>query len=204
MEQGKVFRFGVRTAMAMAMLAVCASGAPSQGIKGGDVLPPDQSMLSAAAGATAVFNSGGSSLPAVQYQILAGGAGDYTVNAGTLLYVPIFFADDSPPMAVPGFPRNLNDKHAVADYLIASIDAFAGVNDVVATFVEVDGQTTILGNQYTVGVTTPSLPDGGGTHYIVSGVFLAPLPPGTHTVGVGAVLSDGTPIGPPGYTVTVK
>lgn len=202
MDMGRRTRWGVRVLGMVTMLTMCASAAPSGG-RGGVVQPPDRAMLSEAASVTADYNVGGGTAPNVPYEILAGGAGDYTASPRTSFYVPIFFADDAPPLAVPGFPRNLKSADAVTDYLIDAIDAFAGVNDVVATYVEVDGNVTVLGNPYTVGVDAPSLSDGGN-HYIVSAVFLSPLPPGTHTIGIGAVLSDGTQIGPPGYTVTVK
>jgi len=34
-------------------------------------------------------------------------------------------------------------------------------------------------------VTTPPLPDGGGTHMITLGAFLAPMSPGKHTIRIG-------------------
>jgi hypothetical protein len=204
MDKGRRARVGIRAALAVAALALGASAAPSGGRGGGGaVQPPDRNLLSQAASVTADFNVGGGTAPNVPYEILAGGAGDFTATPQTSFYVPIFFADDAPPLSVPNFPGNLKSADATTDYLIDAIDEFAGVNDVVATYIEVDGKVTVLGNPYTVGVDAPSLADGG-RHYIVSAVFLSPLSPGTHTIGIGAVLSDGTQIGPPGYTVTVK
>lgn len=203
MDKGRRMRWGIRALVAVTMLTMCATAAPGGKNAPGTVQPPDRNLLSQAASATADFNVGGGTAPAVPYEILAGGAGDYTATPQTSFYVPIFFADDAPPLSVPGFPSNLKSADATTDYLIDAIDDFAGVNDVVATYIEVDGNVTVLGNPYTVGVDAPSLADGG-THYIVSAAFLSPLSPGTHTIGIGAVLSDGTQIGPPGYTVTVK
>jgi hypothetical protein len=49
--------------------------------------------------------------------------------------------------------------------------------------VVVGGRRTPLGGGHVAGpVTTPPLPDGRGTHIVTLGVFLSPLPPGTHTV----------------------
>jgi len=170
----------------------------------GTVLGPNAEIrdfsLADAAHATAVYNTGGTTLPHLPFQLVNGTA---TVEAGKPLYVPVFFADDSPPIAVLPFPNDIDDEDVAADYLIQSIDAFIGLTDVAATFIEVDGKVTILSDEYTVGVKSEPLADGGGTHYIVSGVFLAPLKSGVHKIAVGAVLTDGTNVGPPAYTITV-
>lgn len=203
MDTGRRVRWGVRALGVVTMLTMCATAAPGGKNATGTVQPPDRNLLTQAARVTADFNVGGGAAPNVRYEILASGAGDYTATPQTSFYVPVFFADDAPPLAVPGFPTNLKSADATTDYLIDAIDDFAGVNDVVATYIEVDGSVTVLGNPYTVGVDSSALPDGG-SHYIVSGAFLSPLTSGTHTIGIGAILSDGTQLGPPGYTVTVK
>jgi hypothetical protein len=49
----------------------------------------------------------------------------------------------------------------------------------------VDGKRKPIGSGYLAGpVTTPPLPDGGGTHMITLGAFLHPLRPETYTVRV--------------------
>jgi hypothetical protein len=50
-----------------------------------------------------------------------------------------------------------------------------------------------------VGVTTPPLPDGGGTHYITPAAILGPLALGTHTVVIQYHVSGAAIGGPPGF-----
>jgi hypothetical protein len=170
---------------------------------GGNVLPasahPKGYSLSDIAAATAHYNTDQSSTPPnVPFQILVG---DATVTPGTMFYLPIFFADDSPPVA-PGFPTDISDQEADADYLYdqAGVDAF---------LVQVDDDITVLDASYVRGVKTTPLPDGGGTQYIVSAAFLTPLTPGKHTVGIGGLVDTGTddedePVVFVSYNVTVK
>ncbi len=170
---------------------------------GGQVLPAVPIVLQIAAELTAVFNTGLSvgltpPAPDVPFHVLVS---DATVDRGTILYVPIFFADDSGG-APAGFPRNVYDLRADADYLLGYVLANYGVT---AFVVQVDGVTTVLGSDYIVGTKTPPLLDGtpGGTNYITSAVFLAPLTGGTHTVGIGGIIS-GEPVVFDSYSVTVK
>jgi len=169
---------------------------------GGNVLPatanPKGYSLSDIAVATADYNTDPSSTPPnVPFEILVG---DTTVTPGTTIYLPIFFANDSPPVD-PAFPTDIGDQAADAEYLLdtAGVEAF---------IVDVDGETTILNEDYIRGVTTaPML--GGGTHYIVSAAFLTPLTPGEHTVGIGGVLDvgpddDDEPVVFVSYNVTVR
>ena len=162
----------------------------------GDVLPPDAQpkgySLSDIAVATAAYNVDMSTTPPnVPFKILVG---DTTVKPGMKFYLPIFFADDSPPVA-PDFPTDIDDEDAIADFLYNT----AGVG---AFVVQVDNKTTILDDDYISGVKTAPLPDGGGTHYIVAATFLRPLEPGKHTVGIGGVI-DGEPVVFVSYDITV-
>ena len=150
---------------------------------GGNVLPPDARpkgySLSDIAVATAAYNVDMSATPPkVPFEILVG---DTTVKSGTMFYLPIFFADDSPPVA-PDFPTDIDDEDAIADFLYntAGVEAFV---------VQVDREITILDDDYIRGVKTKPLPDGGGTHYIVAAAFLTPLSPGKHSVGIGGVIN---------------
>ncbi len=170
---------------------------------GGQVLPAVPIVLQIAAELTAVYNTGLSvgltpPAPDVPFHVLASSA---TVDRGTILYVPIFFADDSGGTPA-GFPRNVYDLRADEDYLLAYVLANYGVT---AFVVQVDGVTTVLGSEYIVGTKTPPLLDGtpGGTNYITSAVFLTPLGPGTHTVGIGGIIS-GEPVVFDSYSVNVK
>jgi hypothetical protein len=168
----------------------------------GGVLPdsakPKGYSLSDIAAATAAYNIDQSTPPPnVPFEILVG---DTTVKSDTMFYLPIFFADDSPPVA-PGFPAHIRDQDADADYLysLAGVDAF---------IVQVDDKLTILDDDYVRGVKTAPLSDGGGTHYIVSAAFLTPLTPGKHTVGIGGIVDMGTDDDEPvvfvSYNVTVR
>jgi hypothetical protein len=135
--------------------------------------------------------------PDVPFHILVH---DATVKPGTMLYLPIFVADDSGG-APPGFPTDITDQEADAEYLNSLVlDMF----NVEAFIVQVDGQTTILDDDYVTGTTTASLLDGTppGTHYICSAAFLTPLTPGKHTVAIGGII-EGIPVVFLSYNVTV-
>jgi hypothetical protein len=100
----------------------------------------------------------------------------FTVKAGTMFYVPVLNADDSPPV-VGTFPTTPSQaKHYVFDPAQLGGKDFA---------VQIDGKTVELGPGYVAGpVTTRPLPDGGGTHFVTIGAFLNPLTPGVHTVRI--------------------
>jgi hypothetical protein len=178
----------------------------SPGRGGGNVLPPFANphgySLSDAAEATAVYNAGQAAgitepPPNVPFEVLVD---DTTVKLGTTLYLPIFFADDSGTVA-PGFPKHVQNQDACADFLDSYVLMNFGVTDFI---VQVDGETTILEDDYIVGVRTAPLPDGppAGTHYIVSAAFISPLAPGKHTVALGGIIS-GAPVVFVSYEVDV-
>jgi hypothetical protein len=191
-----------------AVLAVLVCAAPALA-GGGNVLPasatPKGYSLSEIAVATAVFNTGQMTgnpatppQPNVPFHILVA---DTTVKPGTMLYLPVFVADDSGGAPV-GFPTNIANQDADADYLDSLVlDMF----DVEALIVQVDGQTTVLDDDYVTGTTTAPLLDGtpGGTHYIVSAAFLTPLTPGKHTVAIGGII-HGEPVAFISMNVTVR
>ena len=124
-----------------------------------------------------------------------------------MLYVPIFNWDNSSsvaeanPEVTASFPKNIRDQDDDADYLLDVASEYAGA-DITAFIVQVDGKTTVLCDDYTVGVKTEKLPDGG-TGYVVSAAFIAPLSPGQHTVGIGGVIG-GEAVVFVSYDVTVK
>jgi hypothetical protein len=170
---------------------------------GGKILPPCANpkgySLSDMAAATAAFNVGPRTgiPPKVPFHVLVA---DATVKPGTMLYLPVYYADNSPPVpSEPPFPKHIRDQDADADYLVDLLAAYG----VEAFIVQVDGKTTILCDDYVAGVRTAPLPDGGGTDYIVCAAFLTPLTPGQHTVGVGGMIG-GEPVVFVSYTVTVK
>ena len=173
------------------LCACCTASALAQG---GNVLPanatPNGYSLSDMAALTGVYNVGGSVIPNVPFQILTGSSSAYTVNSGTTLYVPLFYTDDSPPVfSPPPFPTNINDYSADALYLDALLLAPTNGFNVSGLFLDVDGKTTPITDAYVTGATTAPLPDGGGTHYIVSAAFLSPFSPGQHTVDIGGYIN---------------
>jgi hypothetical protein len=100
----------------------------------------------------------------------------FTVKAGTMFYVPVLNADDSPPV-VGTFPTTSGEaKQYVFD------PAQLGARDIT---IQVDSKPVKLGPEYVAGpATTEPLPDGGGTHFVTVGVFINPLTPGRHTVRI--------------------
>lgn len=168
----------------------------------GSVLPssaqPLGYSLAQLAEATAVYNTGASTgnpatpaPPDIPFEVLVGNT---TVAPDTYIYVPIFFEDNTPPVAA-NFPTDIADQAADAAFLDAVLAAgMTGPPPVSALVLQVDSQTTILDDSYITGVTTPPLLDGspGGTEYIVAAAVVSPLSPGDHTIGIGGVVS-GTP-----------
>lgn len=112
----------------------------------------------------------------------------FTVPEGTSFYVPMFSANDSPPV-IGTFPTNRQEA------LFYAFDpSQLGANNIK---IIVDGKATPLCPPYLAGPVTEKLPNGG-THSIVFAVFLSPLSIGTHTVELqnnfnGALLGS-TPI----------
>jgi hypothetical protein len=195
----------VKVVIAGVFVLACAAPALAGG---GNVLPgaakPKGYSLSDMAAATAVFNSGftnGSPStpppPPVPFEILVA---DATLRTGTMIYLPIFYWDDSGG-APPGFPANISNQQADAAFLNSQAINLYGIE---AFIVQVDGQTTVLDNSYICGVTTPPLLDGTppGTHYIISAAFLTPLTPGRHVVSLGGIV-NGAPVAFLTYQVTV-
>jgi hypothetical protein len=179
---------GGRITILGAVLGVVAAAAPALA-GGGNVLPPTARpkgySLADMAAATAAFNAGSrapETLPDVPFQILYISPGESTntliVKPGTMLYVPVAYSDDSPPV-LGDIPDDVTDQEAVADYYFSQEQFGAVVLDIV-----VDGKVTPVGPDYAVGVETPPLPDGGGTRYTTVAAFLTPLTKGTHTVTI--------------------
>jgi hypothetical protein len=173
------------------ILGLIAAAMPARAASG-DVLPPTAQpqgySLAKIAEATAHFNTSGpagrseATEPLVPFQILYTSAANplntFDVPPGTMLYVPIVFADNSPPI-LGDFP-DVNDPEAVSDYYFNPVQLGAEFIEIV-----VDGKVTELGSAYVVGADTPGLPSGGSL-YTVAAVFLTPLSPGTHTVTIQA------------------
>jgi hypothetical protein len=159
---------------------------------------------------TALFTTSGnqtSYYPDTPFQILyLNPINSFTVRAGTMLYVPLWNAHDSPPV-VGVFPTTPSEAKAYwFDPAQVGAKGFS---------VTIDGtKVTDLGPEYVAGpVTTAPLLDGGGNYYSTIGAFLNPPTPGSHTVRIqGGVFGDEieATYGIPSfsedttYTVTVK
>jgi hypothetical protein len=198
--------------LGLTALAVLVGGAGLATAGGGRVLPANASphgyTLDDMAEALAYFSTSGNDpryYPDTPFQILyTTESNTFTAETDTMFFVPLFFADDSPPI-LGDFPAGVG---AVEDYVFG--EGELGAYDVE---IEVDGVVTKLGPAYVAGpVFTPGLPDGGGSHFIQLGVFLTPLFRGEHQVtyrasfGGEAVLEAfGGPVTFEGtYTVVVE
>jgi hypothetical protein len=118
--------------------------------------------------------------------LLVTGSNEFTVSAGTMFYVPLQNADDSPTVAGE-YPATKQDA---VHYFFDQSQLGGRDFEIV-----VDGQSRSVGPAYLAGpVTTAPLPDGGGTHMITLGVFVTPMRPGTHTVTIrGGLFGDAMP-----------
>ena len=200
---------------AVVFLSAVSVAAPPAMAGGGNVLPatakPRGYSLADLARATAAFNVSDrnpANVPDIPFQVLFtptdGNSNTFFVRPGTMFYVPLLYIDDSPPI-VGDFPDDLNNRAELEAYVFGPDQIGVDLLQII-----VDGKVTDLGPEYVVGVTTPPLPDGGGTHYIVPAAVLGPLSPGVHTVVIRNHVSGLAVGGPPGfgfegtYTIHVK
>ena len=181
--------------LAAAFALLCTATASAR-----DVLPPPAQpygwSLEQMTGASALFttsNNNPSYYPDTPFQVLHTdlstvqaepvdgglkytGSNSFTVRTGTHFFVPLWNADDSPPI-VGVWPTTHQD--AISYFFDPSQ---VGGKDFAIT---IDGQRTAIGSAYLSGpVTTPPLLDGGGTHFITLGAFVPPLKPGSHTISI--------------------
>jgi hypothetical protein len=125
---------------------------------------PIQVLYANASTVTTVTSGGG---------LTESGTNSFTVKPGTTFYVPIFNEDDS-PIVEGNFPKSARG----ADEYFFGAKQLGGAFEIV-----VDGVTRSGLEEYLTGpVTTAPLLDGGGTHIITLGVYLAPMRSGAHTV----------------------
>jgi hypothetical protein len=193
----KTSRRGARITI-LGMVLSIASIVPAA-FAGGNVLPPNAkphgTSLSDMVGQAALFFASGNNLtfyPDTPFQILylKDGPLVFEVRPGTMLYIPLFFSDDSPPV-IGNFP-DVGNQSAVADYYFNQDQLGVTIAEI-----QVDGgEVTTLGRGYAAGAETPPLPDGGGTHMTVLAAFISPLDnkgplnnKGIHTVRVRALLT---------------
>lgn len=195
-------------AVLLLLLAAAAPGSAAPRGGGGNVLPstaqPHGWSLDRMTDALAPFSTSGNEpqfSPDTPFQVLyvdpatqdfavvddtllATGTNDFQVRPGTMFFVPIWNATDSPPV-VGAFP----ETGPGGAYFFDALQL--GARDFTIT---VDGRTTALGPDDVSSVVTSSqgLEDGSGSRIITVGVFLTPLSPGTHEVTIRAALA-----GPP-------
>jgi hypothetical protein len=118
-------------------------------------------------------------LPHTPFQILFQSKsqdGTFHVREGTHLYMPVVFNDDSLPI-IGNFPRNVKNRRAVQHYWFSQREL-----GTVATEVVVDGKAVQLGARYVAGAMFSEPLADGATRYLTTAVFIAPLPPGAHTI----------------------
>ncbi len=155
---------------------------------GGNVVPAQAQAkgysLTNLARTTAAFNvtDHSGTPPKVPFQMLVwrGANEPFHVRPGTMLYVPILYNSDSPP--VVGIYPDVTDRAALLDYWYSQEEFGA-----VYTNITVDGQVTSLGPDYLVGVKFAApLPDTAMQYMTVAAV-LTPLTKGHHTVEISAL-----------------
>jgi hypothetical protein len=117
------------------------------------------------------------------------GTNRFVVPTGTMFYVPIINADDTPPDG-PFFPTTQTSRAGVIDYFFGQSQLGAEGMTII-----VDGQATEIGPPYLSDLLSfPSGLPSGATRYLTLGVFLTPLTPGTHTVTIrGKYAGDALP-----------
>jgi hypothetical protein len=202
---------GVRIVILSMVLSIVTSAAPALA-GGGDVLPPSQQpygfSLTDMAGITAIFNSGRRNTPPpiTPFQILYLNLDNlddpnntvFHVSRGTVLYVPVVFYTDSPP--VPDDFPNLSNEHDVRSFMFDKHRFGLKVAEI-----DVDKHRNHLGPDYIAAVTTAQpLQDGvpGGHHYIVVAAFLKPLTKGKHFVTIRAYADGPDAFGLPPFELT--
>jgi len=179
-----------RIAILGAVLGIITSAVPA--LAGDKVLPPTAKphgySLTDMAYITAYFNTGsrGGAPPQTPIKMLyypADGNLTFTVRPGTMLYVPVLYSDDAPP--VTGDLPDVTDKAAVANYYFNSHELGAQYIEIV-----VDGEaTSLMEFGYPVGADTPLADSPGGHLYTTVAAFLTPLKPGTHSVTIRALFT---------------
>ncbi len=199
-----VARTAVTLALALLFGVVTASPSAAKG-GGGRALPPNARphgySLSEMGRETAVFslsNNDPALLPDTPFQVLyvdpatvgfvpddggllATGTNTFTVEVGTPFYVPLFSVNTLPPV-LGVFPTTRAE--AISYFFDQSQIGGKGFE------VIVDGKSTPVGAAYLTGPVTTVF-EGEDVQVITLGVFLHPLPPGTHTVTIrGGVFGD--------------
>src|SRR5262249_23143574 len=128
--------------------------------------------------------------PSTPFQILSLLSRNYVVNSHTMLYVPVFTFDDSPPVTgctlpgIPGTPgcvRVFPATHTAALSYVFGAQQTGG-HDMA---IPIDGARTPLSQDYLAGpVSVPPVLADGAAHGLVIAAYVAPLAAGSHTVTI--------------------
>ncbi|MDM0075646.1 hypothetical protein QTH90_14680 [Variovorax sp. J2P1-59] len=123
-----------------------------------------------------------------KFQMLFGtSTNTFNVTRNTILYVPVFLSDNSPPV-IGTFP-NVSDRESVLRYVFSHRQLGLKFSTIT-----IDGHDFPLDERYIVAVKVPPLPDGGGTGYLTSAAFVRPLKRGQHVIEISAsVTGDALP-----------
>ena len=149
---------------------------------GGNVIAaaasPSGYSLDDVAAALAQFSDGGNDptlLPSLPFQVIyITDSNVFNVKAGTQLFVPVLWVDDSPPV-IGVYP---SDEADLAGYYFDPTQF--GIE---GAQIEVDGTATDIGPDYIGAAFDVTLPLGG-SNYSELGAFLTPLSRGTHTITI--------------------
>lgn len=160
---------------------------------GANVLPPTAKpkgySLTEAARITGNFNVGNAYGIAVEkptdfpFEILYTGPESFTVRRGTRLYIPVAFAENSEPV-LGDYPDQDATRAEVVHYW-TDPSQLGGE----CFTITIDGKETALGPAYLAGPVPLTIPDFGGTRYIVIAAFVNPLPKGTHEVIIAGLFT---------------
>ena len=192
-------------ALAVASVLLSASGALASGVLPARARPHGWSLdrMTAAMAQFSTSGNSGAYYPPTPFQILyaapntgtlvsvdggyeALNSNNFVASTGTYFFVPLWNADDSPPI-VGVWP--MTHQEAIPYFFAPSQ---VGGRDFAIT---IDGHATPIGPAYLAGpITTAPLQDGGGTHIITLGAFVHPLPAGSHTISIsGGVFGSDIP-----------
>jgi hypothetical protein len=119
--------------------------------------------------------------PNSPFQILyqgSSGPATFEVGPGKILYVPLVYNDDSPPV-IGHFPAPAQNRQQALHYWFSQNEFGVTAQELI-----VDGKTVTLSAAYVSGLSfDTALPDTA-TQYMTTGAFISPLSRGAHTIEI--------------------